>query len=221
MADTLPSETVTPESLSNDGQPVATTTVVNAPDAEVERLKKEAEQARMRANQAQNELDRIKAEQDAARAKQLEEKEEFKVLYEQTQSQLNEIRENQAAQERQTQLSTATQEVFKDYSANVVELAKTAGLSLTEDSDEARTALKGKLDIFQAQVGGTTPKAGASNPRQTTPNPVSREELVTRNAEGVSPMALSMARGDESVVRSYIREIPAIQRMKEIARGGM
>jgi division protein CdvB (Snf7/Vps24/ESCRT-III family) len=34
-------------------------------------------------------------------------------------------------------------------------------------------------------------------------------------------MAMASAKGDMSVVNSYIRDLPAIQRMKQIANGGM
>jgi len=58
MSDTTPNvETAKTEAPSNEVTPTATTPVVNAVDqAEVERLRKEAEQARMRANQLENEL---------------------------------------------------------------------------------------------------------------------------------------------------------------------
>jgi DNA polymerase III gamma/tau subunit len=220
MADTPTGETVTPESLSNNGQAPATP-VVNAPDAEVEKARKEAEQARMRAAQLENQLREREAADAAAKAKQLEEKEEFKTLYEQTQARLNEIQESQAASERSAQLKSATEDVFKDYSADTVELAKTAGLSLSDDSDAAKASLKEKLDAFQAKVGTNPARPGANNPRQTTPEVVSREQLVARqHPGGESPMAIAGAKGDETVIRSYIRELPAIQRMKEIARNG-
>jgi hypothetical protein len=222
MEGTPAGETTPTQPLSNDGGASATP-VVNAVDtAEVERIRKEAEQAKMRAAQLENQLREKEAAEAAAKAKQLEEKEEFKTLYEQTQSQLNEIREAQAAQERSAQLTNATEEVFKDYSADAVELAKTAGLSLTDDSDAARASLKVKLDAFQAKVGNSpAPSPRGSNPRPETPQAVDRQTLVLRDGNGVSPMAMASAKGDMSVVNSYIRELPAIQRMKQIANGGM
>jgi len=221
MADTVETtETVTTEPLSNDGNP-STTPVVNVDAAEVERLTKEANQAKMEAAQARNEATRLKAEQDAIKAKQLEEKEEFKTLYEQTQSKLKEIEEAQAAADRQKELSTATEEVFKDYDPKAVELAKVAGLGLSEDSDAARAILKEKLDVFQKQLG-TTANPGANNPRQDTPNTATREELTKRaNPWEGSPMSVAAAKGDDSAVRSYIKELPAIARMKEIAQKGV
>lgn len=217
----IPGETTPPQPLSNDGQPVATPPV-NAPDnAEVERLKKEAEQAKMRANQAQNELDRIKQAETAAEAKRLEEKEEFRTLYETTNARLQEMEAAQTAQERQTALTAATTDIFKEYPVNVVELAQTAGLKLSDDTDEARTALKTTLDAFKAKVGGGTPGVTPNNPPAGSPEVVNRAELTARAHPGAeSPMALASARGDDSIALKYISDLPAIQRMKEIAQNG-
>jgi hypothetical protein len=222
MDGTPTGETVTPVAPSNAPGTTSAPVTDNTSTAELEAARKEAEQAKMRANQLANQLAEKEAAEAAAKAKQLEEKEEFKTLYEQTQARLNEIQESQATQERLAQLKTATEEVFKDYSTDAVELAKTAGLSLADDTDEARAALKSKLDAFQEKVGGKPqPKPTATNPRPTTPEVVERSQLTARNEDGVSPMALAGAKGDDSVVRKYIREIPAVQRMREIANGGM
>lgn len=220
MADTLPSETVTPEAPSNAPGISSVPALDNTTSAELEAARKEIEQARMRANQLQNQLAEKETAEAAAKQKQLEEKEEFKTLYEQTNAKLNEFLEGQASTERQNQLKSATEDVFKDYSADAVELAKTAGLSLSDDSDAARAVLKEKLDTFQAKVGTPTSRPGASNPRNLPPQVVERQTLTQRNADGVSPMALAGAKGDDSVVKNYIRSISAIERMKEIARNG-
>lgn len=198
-----------------------TAPVTDNSSADVEAAKRAAEQATIRANQLANENAKLKAEQEAAKAKQLEEKEEFKTLYEQTQSKLKEIEEAQAAADRQKELSTATEEVFKDYDPKAVELAKVAGLGLSEDSDAARAILKEKLDVFQKQLG-TTANPGANNPRQDTPNTATREELTKRaNPWEGSPMSVAAAKGDDSAVRSYIKDLPAVARMKEIAQKGV
>jgi chromosome segregation ATPase len=219
MADTPLGETVTPVAPSNEPGN-APAPVTDNSGADVEQAKREAEQARIRANQLQNQLDKIQKEQEAAQQKQLEEKEEFKTLYEQTQSRLKEIEDAQTAQERQKELATATEAVFKDYSANVVEVAKTAGLSLSDDSEAAQAMLKEKLDAIQKQVGSSTPRPTANNPHDPAPQVASRQELTRRDADGVSPMALAGAKGDDRVIKQYIRDLPAIQRMREIAQRG-
>lgn len=222
MDGTPSGETVNPVAPSNAPGTTSAPVTDNTSSAELEAARKEAEQAKMRANQLQNQLAEKEAAEAAAKAKQLEEKEEFKTLYEQTQARLNEIEENRARETQAAQLKTATEEVFKDYSADAVELARTAGLSLTADSDEAKAALKSKLDAFQAKVGGSPqPRPQGNNPAPRTAEVVDRSTLTARNADGVSPMALAGAKGDETVIRQYIHELPAIQRMKEIANGGM
>ena len=102
----------------------------------------------------------------------------------------------------------------------MVEVAKTAGLSLSDDSEAAQAMLKEKLDTIQKQVGSSTPRPTANNPHDPAPQVASRQELTRRDADGVSPMALAGAKGDDRVIKQYIRDLPAIQRMREIAQGG-
>lgn len=210
--DTTQVETAKPEAPSNEAGNTPAPSADNK-SADVETAKKEAEQARLRANQLQNELDKIKADQEAARQKQLEEKEEFKTLYEQTQSKLNEIENAQAEAERRSALTAATDELFKEYPSNVVSLAKTAGLSLTDDSEEAKTALKEKLDAFKENVS-PAPTVTPNNPSETQ-SAVTPEQIKS---------SMSEARKNETVVTretmsNYILELPAIKRMKELANG--
>jgi vacuolar-type H+-ATPase subunit I/STV1 len=218
MADTPSGETVTPESLSNNGT-VPATPVVNADTAEVERLKKEAAQAIMAGNQARNELERIKTEQEATKQKQLLEKEEFKTLYEQSQSRLDEITKAQEAQERQSEITAATNDVFKDYSPDTIELAKLAGLGLSDDSDSAKAVLKEKLDAFQAKVGNNAPTVLSNNPRQTTPETVDNASLVARDhVGGESIMAVEAAKGNINPQLEYISKLSAIKKMRQQAQ---
>lgn len=220
MADTPIGETVPPVAPSNEpGTPVAPPVVNNS--ADVETAKRDADQARLRANQLENENRKLKEAQDETQRKQLEEKEEFKKLYEQTQSKLKEIEDAQAVNERQKELSTATDTVFKDYPENVVSLAKTTGLGLSDDSEAAQAILKEKLDAIQKQVG-TPARPVANNPHNPGPQATDRNELVARSNlfEG-SAMALASAKGDETAIKSYIHDLPAIKRMKEIAQNGI
>lgn len=224
MADTPPEagnpaptgETASQGTVSNDVSQVSAPQTDNTNSAEFEQLKKQMDQEKMRANQLANQLAEKDKAETAARQKQLEEKEEFKTLYEQTQSQLNEIKKTQQEAEQKAALTTATADVFKDYSQPVVELAQTAGLSLTEDTDEARKALKEKLDTFKSKL----PSGGVSsnNPHQPAEN-TNSAELTKRNEDGASPMALAAAKGDLRPTYEYIRGLPAIARMKEISKG--
>lgn len=221
MADTPTGETVTPGDSQTTVTP-PTTPVVNVDSAEVERLRKEKEQSDLRIRQLENEAAARKKTEDDLKAKQLEEKEEFRTLYEQTQARLKEIEDTQSAQDRQKELETATADVLKDYPENVQSLAKTAGLTLIDDSDASKTILKEKLDAFKAQIGTGTPGVRSNNPAAPAADVVDHQELVARAHPGAeSPMAIASARGDDSVVYKYIGGLKAIERMREISRGGM
>lgn len=214
MADTTPVETA-PVAPSNEPATVATPPVVTS-NADVEAAKKAAEQATLRANQLENENRKLKEAQDAAATKQLEEKEEFKTLYEKTQAQLNELTTAQESSARQAQLSTATETVLKDYPAEVVDIAKTAGLALSDDSEASQTLLKEKLDAIKAKVApGTT--VTSNNPSNPTQPQLTREQLVMKGDDGVSPMAWAGAKGDESVARKFAGSLSAVKEMKRMA----
>jgi chromosome segregation ATPase len=179
--------------------------------ADVEQAKKAAEQATMRANQLENELKKIRDNQSEAERKQLEEKEEFKALYEKNEAELKQIRETREAEERQRTLQSETETVFKDYPANVAELAKTAGLSLIDDSEAARSALKEKLEAIKTQIGSAgTPAVNPNNPAAPAAANPDRAKLVEN-------MALAGAQGDDKPTRAFIRSLPQINEMKRQA----
>lgn len=178
MADTPNGETATP----GDSKTTETTTAtpqVNAVDtAEVERLKKEAEQARMRAQQLENELKAKREAEEAEKAKQLEEQNQYKSLWEQSQAKLKEAQEQREREERQKAIESGTQEVLSQFSKEVVEIAKEAGLSLNDTTDEAKNLLKEKLEKIQSKVvrdAQPTPNNPAN--RSTTNNLPSGDEM--------------------------------------------
>ncbi len=168
MADTPLGETATPGD-SKTNEPTATTPQVNVVDpAEVERLKKEASQATMRANQLQNQIDEAKKAEEARTAKELEEKQEFKSLYEQEKAKLQEIETEREVQARKAEIETASSEVLKEFPDAVKEIAKEAGLSVLDNSEEAKASFNAKLDSIAAKL----PQAQVSpnNPGTPTPN---------------------------------------------------
>lgn len=154
MADTvLDTETVTPEAPKNTATPAATP-VVNATDnAEVERLRKEAEQARMEANMLRN---RLKAEEDAkaaAEAKKLEEQQQYQTLYEQERAKREEIERKQEADEQAKAVADAKAKLLSEYPDEVKAIAEDTGLNLSDASDTAVADYKGKLDKLQTRLG--------------------------------------------------------------------
>jgi len=216
MADTPTGETVTPEAPSNAPGTTTTPPPVVTSSADVEAAKRAAEQATLRANQLENENKRLKDAQDAATRTQLEEKEEFKLLYEKTQAQLNELTATQESAARTTQLASATETVLKEYPTEVIDIAKAAGLSLVDDSETAQTAFKARLDVIKSKVSpGTT--VTANNPHTPAASDADRQTLVAAGADGVSPLAWAGAKGDASVARKYVGGLSAIKEMKRMA----
>lgn len=223
MADTPTNgETASQGTVSNDVSQITAPATDNSV-ADQANLQKELEQLKMRNNQLANQLEEKRQAEEQARQKQLEEQEEFKTLYEQTQQQLDEVRRAEQERENRQKLSQATQDVLKDYPDNVRKLAEMAGLRLAEDTDEARNVLKEKLEAFKAEVAptaGSSSRVTPNNPSTPAPNTEDRQAL-TAPGEGGSPsaMALAGARGDDSLAYKYIGTLPAIERMRQIARG--
>lgn len=177
MDDTTPAvETANPQAPSNGTSTVSAPSQDNS-NVSVEAAKKEAEQARMRANQLENELAKIKADQAAARQKQLEENEQWKTLAEERQAELDMVKADQSQKEETARLQAETKTLLDEYPLAVRELAETAGLSLPEDSDEAKAKLKAKLDTFAQKVSASA-KVEPNNPAPTPDAQPDREKAV-------------------------------------------
>lgn len=224
MADTPPAgETAKPGDSQTQGTPPAapaTPAPANVDNAEVERLRREKEQAEMRARQLENEKRDRDATDAEAKRKQLEEQDEYKQLYEKTQADLKALQDTQAAAERNTALSQATDGIFKDYPTEVVELAKTAGLGLSDDSDASQTALKEKLDAFKARIApGSTAPVASSNPGSSAPAPQGQQPqgLGHPRSLGEDNGSVKISETNREKLGEYIRGIPAIERMKQDA----
>lgn len=204
MTDTSKDETgVAPKNDANQSEPLQQVNTVDT--AEVERLRKEAAQAVMRANQLQNALDKKAAEDEAARLKQLEENNEWKSVAEQRQAKLEALETEREQELRAKELSTAKQEVLKDFSAEVVELAEETGLSLSDTSDEAKEAFKATLEKISAKVVTKAPVT-PNNPANPSAPDASREELLKR-----------MAYGDKTARAEVISNLPGVEAMRKMA----
>ena len=184
MADT---DTQVPETVVQ--QPLENTNSVPqlAPaqgNADVDAVRKEAEQAKMRANQLENQL--AEAQRKIAEAEQakLQEKEDYKTLWEQANAQLVEktTAEEQAA--FQAAVSKKESEVTSQYSEEVLEIAKTAGLTLTGVDEESATAFKAKLDKISEKVGSTAKNRPENRNSVVNPDTISREQAIERLRQG-------------------------------------
>jgi uncharacterized phage infection (PIP) family protein YhgE len=177
MTGTPTGETANSGDSKTTENPTATP-VVNAVDtAEVERLKKEAEQARMRANQLQNQIDEAKKAEEARKAKELEEQNEFKSLYEQEKAKREEYETQKEREARLAAIESASNEVLADYPDAVKEIAKETGIAPTDATDEAKAEFKKRLESINAKLPQVT--VGANNPSNPTPttNPLSGDDM--------------------------------------------
>lgn len=204
MTDTPNSETVV--ASKNDATPSVPAPQVNTVDtAEVERLRKEAAQAVMRANQLQNALDKKAAEDDAAKLKQLEENNEWKAVAEQNRAKLEAMETEREQEQRAKELAAAKQEVFKSFPAEVIELAEETGLSLSDSTEEAKEALKAKLEKISARVVTKAPVTPNNPANPSTPD-ADRSEKLKR-----------MAYGDKAARAEIISNLPGVEAMRKMA----
>lgn len=154
MADTPNGETVVTEALETKAEAPAIPVVEKkTEDSEVERLRKENEQIVMERNLLRNKLDAEEKAKEAAKAKELEEQNEYKLLFEQEKAKNEEIQRERDADALKKQLTDSQTSILSDYSDDVKALADDAGLSLTDVTDEAVASFKERLDKFQARLG--------------------------------------------------------------------
>lgn len=173
--------------------------------AEVERLRKEAEQATMRANQLANQL---KAKEDAeaeAKAKELEEQNKYKDLFEQEKAKRQEIEAAKEKADRDTAIKAEQDKVFSEYPDEVKSLAEEVGLNLTDTEDDTIAAFKSKLDNISSKI--KAPKVTPNNPGNQAPktdltpqetyemlrDPVKFSEYMRKNSKGVASMMRPVA----------------------------
>lgn len=209
MADTdvTTPETATPEAPKNNATTAAPTQGNAADPAEVERLRKEAEQARMEANMLRNKL---KAEEDAKaaqQAKELEEQNQFKTLYEQEKARREQIEAERATAERAATLKAEADKLFAQYPEPVRALAEEAGMHLDDTDESAIAAFKAKLDKVNSLV--KQPKMTANNPGSSQSagatqmdanemhamlnDPKKFEEYLKKNTTGIAGMMKQVA----------------------------
>lgn len=171
-------ETSTPEAPKNGTQTPAPNTG-NASDPAVEQLRKEKEQAEMRARQLANELAAKKKAEEEAEAKRLAEQNEYKTLHEQEKAKREALEAKLAEEERRKELAKAKAEVLADYSDDVKAAAEDLGLDLSDTDDDAKATFKEKLDKLQQRVG-VSGKVTPNNPGKPSAAPeLSGPQLAT------------------------------------------
>lgn len=203
MADTLPaSETANPGD-SQTTVPTPATPSVNAVDpAEVERLRKEAEQKELRIRQLENEARKKAEEEEAARQRQLEEQNEWKQVAEQNKAKLEAYEKEREEAEARQELTNAANQILSTFSSEVQEEAKALGINLLSADDGSKEAFKAKLDRLSERVSANaTPSA--NNP---TVRVQSDDDLLRR-----------VRSGDRAAREQAIGNLQAVKTMRELS----
>lgn len=175
-------------------------------NAELERLRKEAEQAKMRANQLENQLKAKQEAEEAEKAKQLAEQNEFKTLYEQERAKSEELRKQQEEKERQAELDRAKTEALNSVSQEAQTLASELGITLTSADEDAVEAFKAKLAKVQERI--------SSEAKITPNNPGSPRKPDVPEGEELR-FAVQTPQGFEEVIAAKFPGIAAMRTPKK------
>jgi len=192
-------ETGTPKAPENV-TPTSAPTQGNANDAAVEQLRKEKEQAEMRANQLANQLKAKEDAEAADRAKKLAEQNEFNTLYEQEKTKREALEAQIEADKQAKELAKAKTEVLAGYPDEVKALAEETGMTLASADDDAKTAFKEKLDKIQQRVGANG-RVTPNNPNRPTGQPQ------------LSPAELGKQLQNQSTFEQIVAQKPGIASM--------
>lgn len=184
MSDTPTGETVNVEPTKNDATPAVQAPEPKAEDNAVEQLKKELEQARMRANQLENEKKAREEAEAKAKEKELEEQNQFKDLFEQEKAKREALEQEQATKERQAELDRAKAEALNGFSDEVKQAAEKLGLTLLDTDEASVTAFKEKLEV----LGTSTPSS------KVTPN---NPQISNKKSEVTVDQIRSIAENDD------------------------
>lgn len=205
MADTpalANGETANPGDSQTTVQTSATPSVNAVDPAEVERLRKEAEQARLRANQLENEAKARAEEDEKARQKQLEENNEWKQIAEQNKAKVEAYEKEREESEARQELTNASNQILGTFSNEVQEEARELGIALLSTDDVSKEAFKTKLERLNQKIS-TSATPTASNPQVRT---VSDDDMLRR-----------VRSGDRQARHDAISNLNAVKTMREIS----
>lgn len=195
-------ETVNAGDTSNNGTNNGTSNGNAVDPAEVERLRKEAEQKELRIRQLENEA-KARADKEAQEeAERLAKQGEYKTLLEQEAAKRKALEDQIAEDRKKSDLAEARNTVSKDFSAETIKEAEELGIELTDASDDAVASYKAKLDKLQAK--SATKPVTPNNGNHTAPTGQSREELLTSY----------ITDNRESTFDAALNTIPALNKMR-------
>lgn len=207
-------ETSTAGQVSNDAPTVSSTvtpTPAASPTVDIEEIKRQAQQAEMRANQLANQLAAKEKADAEARQKQLEEQNQWKELYEKANSDKLALEQAQEAAAKQATVERVKGELTSAYSPEVLDVANTAGLTLTDDSETAQADFKSRLDLIAEKFAPAPKKVVGNNIPPVTPSvDADRAKLISR-------MRFSDSNVAGAARTELINKLPALDKMREAA----
>lgn len=200
MEDTLNnSETVSEQKL--DTQSVIEQVAPQKSNDELDAIRKEREQLEMERNMLRNKLAEKEKAEAELKQKQLQENEEYKTLWEQTQAQLREVTEAQERAATLAEISAKEKELSSQYSEEVLDIAKTAGLKLDATDEDAVSKFQSALEKISSKVGRDTKPSPENHSGQSRDN-LSQAQAIERLRSG-DKSAVSDAVGGLSFVKAY------------------
>lgn len=201
----IKSENEVAEKLKNESKPVSSDPTALQEQLDKERKQRDLDTQRIR--QLENEK---KAREDAdaeTERKKLEDDGENAELARREKERADAAEKALADRDLQEALTKGTAEVFAKYPKNIQRVAQTAGLSLTADTEEAKTALAEKMDALAKDINGNTKVRGNNMP------PENRQEDPDR------ALALKKLKfGDKSKenMHELLKDNPGIAGMKRL-----
>lgn len=205
MGDTVvTTETAPAEPVKNEA-PAATTPTVT--QAELDEIKRQKDQAEMRARQLENEKVEREKREEEARRKKMEEDGEYKTLLERTTQELEALKAEREAEAKKSEISSAEFTILNGYTSEVRDAAKELGISLTDDTEESKQAFQARLDVIKGRFGEEQqPKIQGNNqpPMQTPTNLEERAKLVS--AARFSPDASMQVIGSLDAIKEMRKQ---------------
>lgn len=192
----------------------ATTATVVDNTAEINELRKQKEQAEMRARQLENEKAAREKSDEEARQKELEEQNEFKTLYEREKEQRESLEREREEGAKRSAIETAKSAILSSYSAEVTEVAEAAGLTLLDDSESAKADLKKRLDVIAGKLPSATPLKRVQGNNGVTVQPTGNE---ADDAKLYERMRYSDRNISDAARSAAIKKIPALDVMRRNA----
>lgn len=183
-------------------QPPVVTPAGNT-DAQLAEAKKEAEQAKMRANQLENELKTKNDAEAAAKAKQLEDNQEFKTLYDQQKAENERIVAERDAADKKVTLEAEESKITAKYAPEVLDIVKELGAKLEDASPEAVAAYTAKLDKISEKIGAKNPVGPNNNPVNRNVQPDRAAQLKAYRETG-DPRQMDALINNLSFVKPFI-----------------